>query len=708
MLRLFVSTPLGMAELLRGELAGLGAQDARTRAAGVQCRASLQDAYRICLWSRLASRVLVELARFEARDSESLYRGVRGVHWPEVFDLQATFAVRATLLEAAIGHSGFAAQRVKDAVVDDFRATFGSRPSVDKTDPDVRLHLHVQGKRAVLSLDLAGESLHRRGYRAAGGAAPLKENLAAAIVQLAGWPAIAERGGTLLDPLCGTGTLLIEGAMAAANMAPGLGRARFGLHGWARHDETCWRLLVDAARAEVRPPPPMFGYDIDARSLRIARESAEKAGFGAAIVFAKGALEALQPPHAGPGLLLTNPPYGERLGAQDLPGLYQQFGLVLRRFGGWHAALFSGNADLVHRTRCRARARHALYNGALPCVLFDFGLQGGRRAPAAAPVRAAANVEDDALVNRLRKNLRQLRRWREREGVSCYRLYDADIPEYAFAIDYYAGERANLHIQEYAPPANIDPDRARQRGEHVARVVADLFATETPRLHHKARSRQRGAVQYRRQDRQRDFDVVEEQGLRFYVNFTDYLDTGLFLDHRRVRARVRDAARDRAFLNLFAYTGAATVYAAAGGAASTTSVDLSNTYLDWAADNLRLNGLAGAQHEFVRAECLAWLRDAARAPRRWDLILLDPPSFSNSKASEHTLDVQRDHALLLRAAARVLAPGGTLLFSTNRRRFRLDSGLDGELGLVEISRQTGSPDFARRTGHRCWELRAAA
>ena len=703
-LRLFVSAPAGIAERLHSELSTLGISRARVLGAGVQCRATLADAYRVCLWSRLASRLLLQLAVFDMRDEGELYSGVREVDWPAVFPLEATFAVRSTLDKAALTHTGFAAQRVKDAVADAFRAASGKRPSVDKKRPDVRLHLHVQRSRATLSLDLAGEGLHRRGYRDSRAAAPLKENLAAAILDLAGWPGIAAGGGALLDPMCGSGTLLVEGAMLAANLAPGLHREHFGFLAWHGHSPEIWQGLVSEAQNARRVPPPIIGCDIDSAALRRVRDAAHLLELDDAITVHKRALD--QPVDASglvPGLVVSNPPYGVRMGESDqLPSLYRQLGQSLRGYPGWRAAVFTGNPDLVHRLRLPGGTRHKLRNGAIPCVLFDFGempRSDGERAP------VAAADDNDAFGNRLRKNTKRLRRWARRENIDCYRLYDADIPEYAFAIDYYGGEQPQVHVQEYVAPDSVAVAQASARRELVMAATGDLLAVPDARLHYTTRRRQRGSDQYERRSGQGLFDVVEEHGLRFYVNCSDYLDTGLFLHHRLTRRRIHASTAGRSFLNLFAYTGTATVCAAAGGASSTTSVDLSNTYLRWAEDNLALNGLTGEANRLLRADCLDWIADAAREAQRWDYIFLDPPSFSNSKSMHTTLDIQRDHATLLDSVSNLLAPQGVLLFATNKRRFKLDANLAERFAISDVTALTTPPDFARRPPHRCWEIR---
>jgi 23S rRNA (guanine2445-N2)-methyltransferase / 23S rRNA (guanine2069-N7)-methyltransferase len=335
------------------------------------------------------------------------------------------------------------------------------------------------------------------------------------------------------------------------------------------------------------------------------------------------------------------------------------------------------------------------------------------------------NAGAEMLANRLRKNRRLLGGWATREGITCYRLYDADLPEYAVAIDLYqaldaavlgeagqAGPDARrhapavwAHVQEYAPPASVDAERAAARLRDVGALLPDVLGVPPDHVVLKVRQRQRGLAQYERQAASGEFLEVGEGGLRFLVNLRDYLDTGLFLDHRPTRAMIRAEARGRRFLNLFAYTGTASVYAAAGGAASTTSVDMSAVYLDWARRNMTLNGLTDAgRHHFARADCLRWLAEAP--PARFDLIFLDPPTFSTSKRmGERTLDAQRDHVALIRAAVRLLAPAGLLFFSTNFRRFRMDRPALADLVLEDLTAATIPRDFARNPKiHACWRI----
>ncbi len=699
-IELFAAVPYGLERILAAELRGFGAEGVRPGRSGVAFRGTLEVAYRTCLWSRVASRVLLPLARFPATDAETLYAGIHELAWEDHLAPTGTLAVDANVAQSQLTHSQFVAQKTKDAVVDRLRERFGSRPSVDRQRPDLRINVYIHRDRARVSLDLAGESLHRRGYRAPGAPAPLKENLAAGILLLADWPSIAADGGTLLDPLCGSGTLLIEGALMAADIAPGLLREWFGFLGWPNHQSALWASLLaeahDRRDAGLTRLPAIVGFDRDPGAVRAALGSTRQAGLGDRIRVETGELANADPADLPAGLVATNPPYGERLEAiEGLETLYRELGTVLRgRFGGWRSAIFTGNPPLLRRTGLPERENLTLFNGPIEC-----------RLTLSEPITEAPLPKADDFANRLRKNLRHLGRWARREGVDCWRLYDADLPDYALAVDLYMSDRLWVHVQEYEAPATVAPDRAAARLEAALTAIAKVLELPRERVILKVRRRQRGRAQYERQGTGGRFMEVTEEGVRLLVNLTDYLDTGLFLDHRITRTLLRESAKGKRFLNLFAYTGSATVHAAAGGASATTSVDLSNTYLEWARRNLALNGFTGDRHRLIRADILEWLDQAWSGGERFELIFLDPPSFSNSKRMEESFDIQRDHPDLLRRTLRLLTPDGTLIFSTNRRRFRLESAALQGYNVEEITRATLPPDFARRPeAHRCWQI----
>ena len=714
--RLFATAPRGIASLLRDEVLALGADGAKEQPAGVAFGGDLQLAYRACLWSRTANRVLLAVAEFPAPDPEALYAGIRRVDWSAHLEPSGSLAVDFNTTHSAITHSHFGALKVKDAVVDQFRDASGTRPSVDTARPDLRINVHLHRDRASVAIDLSGDSLHRRGYRQRGVAAPLKENLAAAILLRAGWPQIASNGGSLLDPMCGSGTLPIEAALIAADIAPGQSRDHYGFLGWRGHQPALWETLLAEAeerrRRGLAQMPRILGYDTDPEAIEAARANLTAAGLAEVVEIERRELAALDALPGPAGLVVVNPPYGERLGDTDrLATLYAELGRRLRdQFSGWKAAVFTGNPELAKNMGLRARRLHPMYNGAIPCKLLRFEVEPqwfvdtrpGRSLKAA----AAPGPGGEMLANRLTKNLKHLGRWARREGIDCYRLYDADIPEYALAVDLYRGEQLWVHVQEYAPPRSVDAEQAKGRLREALGVIPGVLDVPPEQVFFKRRQRQKGREQYEKLGQRAEFMEVTESGLHLLVNFTDYLDTGLFLDHRPTRDLIRRLAGGGRFLNLFAYTGTASVYAAAGGAASTTSVDLSRTYLDWARRNLALNGFEGPDHALIQADCLDWLEQQSRRPtRRYNLIFLDPPTFSTSKRMRGTLDIQRDHAELIRTAMALLEPGGVLLFSNNFRRFKLDREALAGLAIEDIGAATIPKDFARSPRiHNCWRI----
>jgi 23S rRNA (cytosine1962-C5)-methyltransferase len=304
--------------------------------------------------------------------------------------------------------------------------------------------------------------------------------------------------------------------------------------------------------------------------------------------------------------------------------------------------------------------------------------------------------------NRLRKNAKHFRKWARAQGLTCFRVYDRDIPEYPYAVDLY-GDR--VHLVEYPRRRALQAGTVDAQREEVLAAVTAVLEVPPEHIHVKTHTPQPwGRKQYSRQGQGSERFVVEEQGLKFWVNLGDYLDTGLFMDHRNTRARVREEARGKRFLNLFAYTGSFTVYAAAGGAKSTVTVDLSGNYLDWAEENLALNGLADARHTLIRADVLPWLEEQAGEPDRYELIVCDPPSFSTSKRMSGSFNVQRDHPRLLKALQAVLAPGGVLYFSTNFLGFELSEAATRGLEVEELTPGSIPEDFQRKEIHRCWRM----
>ncbi|MBT6148123.1 MAG: bifunctional 23S rRNA (guanine(2069)-N(7))-methyltransferase RlmK/23S rRNA (guanine(2445)-N(2))-methyltransferase RlmL, partial [Gemmatimonadetes bacterium] len=506
----FAPTPRGISGLLADELRQLGAMDVDEQRAGVGFTGPMEIAYRACLWSRFASRILLVLDDVPAATADELYESALAIRWDEHMGPTGTLAVNFNGTSPDLRHTHFGALRVKDAIVDGFRERNGTRPSVDVESPDLRIDVHLHGVLATISIDLSGRPLHRRGYRAQPVDAPLRENLAAAVLARGGWQDVAAAGGPLVDLMCGSGTLLIEGAWMAADRAPALERDDLGLFKWAGHDAKLWDGLVREARERYRQGldrlPEFVGYDLDPAAVRATRINLRRAGLSKRVRVEAHALQAgrhLDEP-AGPGLVVANPPYGERLSEQStVRSLYLHMATQLHeRFAGWRAAILTTSDEWAIPFSLSSGPDDVFYNGALECPLLNGTIPRGARAqadgspqPQAAqdqtardqttrdqaaqdrprPSRSGTRREEEPqdkapagagpakavpsigarsegaqmLANRLRKNLKMVGKWAKRKGITCYRLYDADLPEYALAIDLYEGaeeERRWAHV----------------------------------------------------------------------------------------------------------------------------------------------------------------------------------------------------------------------------------------------------------------------
>jgi 23S rRNA (guanine2445-N2)-methyltransferase / 23S rRNA (guanine2069-N7)-methyltransferase len=725
--QLFATTPKAMETILTEELQSLGIHHIKATMAGVAFQGDLETAYRACLWSRTANRILLVLSSFEVKTQEDLYNGVQKIDWFEHINPDDSFAVSFSAKNSqAINNTHFGALKVKDAIVDQMREKFQKRPSINTGQPNIRINVYLQGETAQLSLDLSGESLHRRGYRDINIKAPMKENLAAAMLLRCGWPEIARQNGTLIDPMCGSGTLLLEGAMIAADYAPGLLRDYFGFTGWKKHDAECWKKLRSEAlqrrQAGLDKLPVIVGFDQNRHTVNAALTHIANAGLQNKIHVERRDIEDAEPADSWkPGLLICNPPYGERLGdGQETAELYQKFGNTLKaHFIGWKAAMIISDPELGFRLGIRSQKPITLFNGALECKLLRLNIEASNffipkaktqeeRISQAIETSTSQQPDEgtEMFANRLKKNLKKLSKWARQNHITCYRVYDADLPEYAAAVDIYQGGQTWINVQEYEPPKTIDQHKADQRLAGLLAEIPQVLGVNSEQVFLKIRRKQRSTDQYEKQGDQGRFHIIEEGGCKLLVNFEDYLDTGLFLDHRPIRLLIRQQAKDKRFLNLFAYTGTATVHAAMGGAKSTTTVDMSNTYINWAKNNMALNKNTG-EHEFIQADCVEWLENEARQPKRrqYDLIFLDPPTFSNSKRMDDVFDIQQNHVQLIKNAITLLAPEGVLYFSTNFRRFKMDNAALSGLILEDITATTIPEDFSRSPRiHYCWRI----
>jgi 23S rRNA (guanine2445-N2)-methyltransferase / 23S rRNA (guanine2069-N7)-methyltransferase len=732
----FATSPSGISELLKEELTDLGAKSVKAQPRGCTFDGDLETIYRVCLWSRLANRVYMTLVDAELKDQESIVRLAKSINWQQHLDKNGTFAVSFSGQGMGIEHTHYGALLIKDGIVDYFNEYFDERPSVDTEYPDIRIHGHLNRNHFTLSLDMTGYSLHQRGYREGQQVeAPLKENVAAAILMRAQWPAIASEGGTLYDPMCGSGTFLIEAAFMASDRAPALSKVNeLAFTRWKGHDPALWEGLVEEAELRYEKMkgeiPEIYGSDISHKSLEVALNALAAADLDEVIEVKQ--MSVAQGRRWGdwtPGLVVTNPPYGERLSDEEqVKQIYLQLGEFLRNeFEGWQAAILTCHPELGMFLGIKAKRSHTFANGPMTCKLLRFditpewfrqpALKGGWQLPQQVVEVFPDLVESDGAVmvaNRIKKNLKNLKSWIKQQHIEAFRVYDADLPEYNIAVDLYQTQEAGnwLVINEYAAPKTVNAAKAKKRlYEALAgleRAFSDgEYAVPRDQRVYKVRERQKGTAQYEKLESEQQFYTVRENDANIRVNFTDYLDTGIFLDHRDVRRYVAKQSQGKSLLNLFCYTATATVEAAVAGCKTSLSLDMSKTYLYWAQHNFWANKLSEAQHRLQQEDVLRWLTTESVAPaKRFDVIFLDPPTFSTSKRMEGTLDIQRDHVTLIKQALNLLAPNGELVFSTNLRKFKLDrEAFEQDWQLQDLTRKTLPKDFARHPNiHQVWSF----
>jgi 23S rRNA (guanine2445-N2)-methyltransferase / 23S rRNA (guanine2069-N7)-methyltransferase len=701
-----VRTLTGLEQSLAVELSQMGASNVEAKSRVVLCQGNLELLYRANMWCRTAIRVLRPLASFPAPDEQAFYKGVQAIDWSQWMKPTGTLAVDVHIHSAFTTHSLFIAQLTKDAIVDAFRDKTGERPSVDLDNPQLRIAVTMFRGHAQIYTDASGESLHRRGYRRKAGEAPLNETLAAGILKLAEW----KDSIPLVDPMCGSGTFLIEAAMMAKNIAPGLLRKRYGFQLWADYDRALYERLVDEAKQSVRSEVAVSlrGMDLDPQVIAIARENAERAGVADVIHFEVGDFLSWEPKLSQPGIVVVNPPYDERLAVGNIAHLFERMGDRLRdRFGGWTAYLLSGNLEAIRYLGLHSGGHVDLLNGSIECQLHQFPLTADV-APSQ-PIDADTRVRYDDLqtnpkwkqraetfANRLKKNQRHYSKWAKREGVTCWRIYDWDIPELPFLIDVFDDR---LHFAEV--PRNIEHSEIEHRAymELMVRTASEVLAVPSDKIYFKKRKPQKsgGAIASTG-----EFVEITEGGHRFLVNLADYLDVGLALEHRKLRARIQKEAQGKDFLHLYCYTGAAAVYAAAGGAKSTTSVDMGRAYLEWAEKNFRLNSIPAGENRLIRLDAIEFL---VETPVRYDLCLVDPPSRSTNRTTGESFDVQKDHVRLLKLVFDKMREGGRVYFSTSSREFRLEESvlsLGKNIRISEVTRDTTPLDFERKPSQRTW------
>lgn len=741
-LEFFASCLPGLEPSLSEELKHLGVRRTRPLASGVSFFAPFDLALRVCLWSRLASRVTLVLARIGAKNAQMLYDQACTLPWASTIRHRATIAVHAQGTNSELRNTAFTALKVKDAIVDSLEAVWGARPVVNTDSPDVSVFVSLRGEKATVSLDLVGESLYHRTY-----VDPSLTSAFAAAVPIAAGMAGLLSGRAVLDPFCGHGLLLCETALLAADAAVGLSRSSWGFFGLYDFDEDVWDELVKEAeerldaglenvRARHRTAKPFVGLVSSQRQRVWLRKQAARAGVADLVEFMLGdafdpslqnLLKGKKTRFAIAALLPSSDVSPTAACAQ---AHYTDCMKVLSVAPEESFAVFAGAEEAIQCVCPQVASTHiewgtkktlhwvtsSLVKDVKPEIITIPDSAGG--ADHALPV---LDARSNQFATRLRKNLRERRKWAKQNKITCYRLYDSDLPDYAVAVDVFEGvtlgenaagssrspkPQTYLHIAEYAAPASIDALCAQRRFYDALRIATVVCGTDPACIFSKVRKREKGGAQYARERRKPFAIAVQESGLTFELDLQSYLDTGLFLDHRITRQLMGRLCAGKRFLNLFAYTGSASVYAAAGGARSTVTVDLSQTYLEWARRNMAANGFSGEEHLFEKADVMSWITAARRSGRRFDVVFVDPPTFSNSKSmGKRTWDVQRDHAEMLIGVSRLLSESGVAVFSCNLRSFKPDTETLEKYGVLieDVTSNTIPHDFERNQKiHHCY------
>ena len=719
----FATSAANQGDLIAEEARKAGAERVRVTPSGVDFEGSLETGYRFCFETRISSRLLMGLfVDDDIISDKELEEATAMLPWEEYIDPTKTLKVTCTTQNCRyITNSHYGALKVKDGIVERIREKFnGERPYIEIHEPDLTVHVHIEDTTVKWYVDFSGENLSMRGYRGEQTEALLKEHLAAALIGRSEWRKSVNDGNPLpfYDPFCGSGTIAVEAALMATDTAPGLLRKKpYPFESLPNFDKEAFDRVVEEAEERRRKAIDerdisIFASDISRTAVEISKAAALKAGVYDFISFSVQDFTKLEKPPVSKGCIVTDPPYGERMTVRDIDLLYENTGKVLQNvFKGWDATILTGNSELLSNIDMKPDRTNTLFNGGIMCQAAHYHIFTDEEREAmmqkalekkkqrqAEPLTPGAEMA----YNRLMKNLKEITPLMKEQGVECYRIYDADMPEYSASIDIYMGKW--VVVSEYAAPDTIDPEDAKRRLGELVRATEKATGIDEDFIYVKERSRQKGKGQYTRLAANNKMMVARENGVRFLVNFTDYLDTGIFLDHRPVRMMIQEMAKDKRFLNLFCYTGTATLNAIKGGALSTVSVDASSTYLAWMEENLKLNGYSTVFGNLLyKSDVIDWLWDTYD---KFDLIFCDPPTFSNSKDRRGSFDVQRDHRKLIEAAAMHLSPGGTLIFSNNYRRFKMDPEILENYVVEDITEKTIGEDFRRDMKiHHCFLIR---
>ncbi|QFQ32533.1 bifunctional 23S rRNA (guanine(2069)-N(7))-methyltransferase RlmK/23S rRNA (guanine(2445)-N(2))-methyltransferase RlmL [Buchnera aphidicola (Aphis fabae)] len=684
---LYASTNLGCEKLLESELIFLGAKNLNITKGGIYYEAEDVLLYKSLIWSRIASRIFICIKKFIIKNNNDLYIHTYQINWDKILYLNKTFLVKFKGNNNIIRNSLFGALTIKDAIVDQFYKQYSMRPNINLITPDIRIQAILNHNTIDIMLDLSGQSLNKRGYRKFSNTTPIKENLSAAIVLSSAWI----KNSPLIDPMCGSGTLLIEAAMIYSDRAPGLKRTRWGFQSWKGYNKFLWNTVLNEANKKFETKIKeckknlFIGYDCNNKIIEQAKENAFNANVLDIIQFSTSNLNDLNNPYKEKeiGTLLINPPYGERENTENaLVSLYIHMGYIFKKyFENWKLSIFTASEFLSNFLQMQAYEKLFFKNGPLNCFLKNYKI-----------FSEILNQKNTEYENRLKKNIQKLKKWNDFKKIECFRIYDRDIPNYNIVVDVY---KKWLIIQEYESPKIINTHYAYKRLCHAIYYTKEILSIPIDNIVFKIRKKQKNKSQYQKLFNSNKFFIVQEYYAKLLINLTDYLDTGLFLEHRRIRKLINTMSYGKDFLNLFAYTGSASVYAGLGGAKTTTTIDISKTYIQWSIKNMSINNLIGKQHSFIQSNCLEWIKSNYQT---FDLIFLNPPTFSNSKKMKKIFELKKDYLDLINSLKKNLRKNGYIIFSSSTNNFQInfDEVNKMQLYVKNITHLVQSKDFLNK------------
>ncbi len=700
----YASCPKHLELLLKDELISYGAIDVREKLSGVVFHASPEVLMHCLLWSRLANRVLVLINQLKVTTSDELYDAIYQTDWLEQVNVVPnTLAINFKGTNKELRNTQYSSQVVKDAICDRIRETSELRPDVVKTNADLSVSVVLKNNHVLVYHDISGRSLHLRGYRQTLTKAPLKENLAAAVLIRANWPELSKQNYNLIDPMCGSGTFLTEGYLMACDIAPGLTNPQYSVETWKHFDQDKWDAILYDAKTRMIAGTDNFqgqiiGADHHKDSVKITEEHAYQLNAEDKIQCQYKTFEHFSIP-AKNNLVVCNPPYGVRL-KKNVDSTWRQLGeWMANKAIGSKAAIMTHAKNQGFLLGFRATKSWKLMNGDLLITLITFDIENKKKLNSPEGQKHALPETAQMVANRIKKNINRLKKWINKDNITAYRVYDADIPEYAVAIDVYNN---HINIQEYKAPNDIPEKKTKKRLDDAVLGAQVALNIKNDKVHIKTRQKQASNNQYEKRTVDSENLIVHEDNRKYIVNLEKYLDTGLFLDHRWIRSYIQSKSKDKSVLNLFSYTGSITVAAAMGGADSSISVDSSKTYLNWAKENFQINRVDLYKNKLVRSDVLEYLSSCSH---KFDLIFVDPPTYSNSHSRTTDWDVQRDHKQLLLSCKRLLNEEGEILFSNNYRKFKIDENLSDYFTIDDMTQKSLSPDFAKSKIKRvCFKL----